>query len=99
KVLPHFMVTKVPTGLVGLIVSAILSAGMSTISSNMNSSATVFTMDIYKKYFKPVTTDRQELTVLRITTIVFGLIGLCAGLAMIGARSLLDTWWELSGIF
>jgi SSS family solute:Na+ symporter len=99
KVLPHFMVNNIPTGLVGLIVSAILSAGMSTISSNMNSSATVFTMDIYKKYFKPVTTDRQQLTVLHITTIVFGLIGLCTGLAMIGAKSLLDTWWELSGIF
>ena len=30
---------------------------------------------------------------------VFGLIGLSAGLAMIGAKSLLDTWWKLSGIF
>jgi SSS family solute:Na+ symporter len=99
KVLPYFMVTNVPTGLVGLIVSAILSAAMSTISSNMNSSATVFTMDIYKKYFKPGITDKQQLLVLHIATVVFGLIGLCTGLAMIGAKSLLDTWWELSGIF
>ena len=99
KVLPHFMVNNVPTGLVGLIVSAILSAAMSTISSNMNSSATVFTMDIYKKYFKPTITDKQQLFVLRIATVVFGLIGLCTGLAMIGTKSLLDIWWELSGIF
>ncbi|MBC7947390.1 MAG: sodium:solute symporter [Chitinophagaceae bacterium] len=99
KVLPHFMVTKVPTGLVGLIVSALLSAAMSTISSNMNASATVFTMDIYKKYFKPDINDKQQLYVLHAATVVFGLIGLGAGLAMIGAKSLLDTWWELSGIF
>jgi len=99
KVLPHFMITNVPTGLVGLIVSAILSAAMSTISSNMNSSATVFTMDIYKKYFRPTITDKQQLFILHIATVVFGLIGLCTGLAMIGAKSLLDTWWELSGIF
>ena len=99
KVLPHFMVTKVPTGLVGLIVSALLSAAMSTISSNMNASATVFTMDIYKKYFRPAINDKQQLNALHIATVVFGLIGLGTGLAMIGAKSLLDIWWELSGIF
>ena len=99
KVLPHFMVTKVPAGLVGLIVAAILSAAMSTISSNMNASATVFTMDIYKKYFRPDINDKQQLFSLHMATIVFGLVGLCTGLAMIGAKSLLDIWWELSGIF
>jgi len=99
KVLPYFMVHNVPTGLVGLIVSAILSAAMSTISSNMNSSATVFTMDIYKRYFRSSITDKQQLFVLHMATIVFGLIGLSTGLAMIGAKSVLDIWWELSGIF
>ena len=99
EALPHFMVTKVPTGLVGLIVAALLSAAMSTISSNMNASATVFTMDIYKKYLKPNINDKQQLYILHIATVVFGLIGLGTGLAMIGAKSLLDIWWELSGIF
>lgn len=99
KVLPYFMVTKVPTGLLGLLVAAILSAAMSTISSNMNASATVFTMDIYRKYFKPAATDKQQLFSLHMATIVVGLIGLGAGIAMIGAKSLLDTWWKLSGIF
>ena len=99
KVLPYFMVTKVPTGLLGLLIAAILSAAMSTISSNMNASATVFTMDIYKKYIRPGVNDKQQLFSLHIATVVVGLIGLSAGLAMIGAKSLLDTWWKLSGIF
>lgn len=99
KVLPHFMVTSVPKGLAGLIVSAILAAAMSTISSNMNASATVFTMDIYKKYIKSNMNEKQQLSVLRLATVVFGLVGLCTGLAMIGAKSLLDIWWTLSGIF
>ena len=60
------MVTKVPTGLIGLIVAAFLSAAMSTISSNMNASATVFTMDIYKRYFKPDINDKQQLFILHI---------------------------------
>ena len=99
KVMPHFMVTKIPTGLVGLIVSAILSAAMSTISSGMNSSATVFTMDIYKRYFRPNLSEKNKLFALHAFTVIFGLLGLAAGIAMIGAKSLLDIWWELSGIF
>lgn len=99
KVMPHFMVTKVPTICLGLIVAAILSAAMSTISSGMNASATVFTKDIYKRYFNKDSTDAKELQVLYITTVIFGLIGLFAGIAMIGIKSILDIWWELSGIF
>ncbi len=99
KVMPHFMVTKIPTGLVGLIVSAILSAAMSTISSGMNASATVFTMDIYKRYFRPNIGEKNKLLVLHLSTVVFGILGLSTGIAMIGVKSLLDIWWELSGIF
>ncbi len=99
KVMPHFMVTQIPSGLIGLIVSAILSAAMSTISSGMNSSATVFSVDIYKRYFRPEITDKQNLFVLHIGTIIFGLLGMGTGIALIGVKSLLDTWWKLSGIF
>ncbi|MEO7309959.1 MAG: sodium:solute symporter [Chitinophagaceae bacterium] len=99
KVMPHFMVNKVPTVCLGLIVAAILSAAMSTISSGMNASATVFTKDIYKRYFNKTPTEKRELSILYISTVVFGVIGLCTGLAMIGIKSILDIWWELSGIF
>jgi SSS family solute:Na+ symporter len=99
KVMPHFMVTSIPVGLVGLIVSAILSAAMSTISSGMNASATVFTEDIYKRYFNRKATDKQKMRILYTGTIMFGLLGMGAGIAMIGAKSILDIWWELSGIF
>ncbi|MBS1653387.1 MAG: sodium:solute symporter [Bacteroidetes bacterium] len=99
KILPHFMVTKIPVGLTGLIVAAILSAAMSTISSGMNASATVFSVDIYKKLFRKETNDKQNLRVLHISTLFFGVAGLIAGLAMIGSKSILDVWWELSGIF
>jgi SSS family solute:Na+ symporter len=65
----------------------------------MNSSATVFTVDIYKRYFKPDITDKQNLVVLHVGTVIFGLLGMGTGIAMIGVKSLLDIWWELSGIF
>ncbi|QTE37170.1 sodium:solute symporter [Mucilaginibacter gossypii] len=99
KIMPHFMVTKIPAGLVGIIVAAILSAAMSTISSGMNSSATVFTIDIYKRYFKPQLNDKNTLNALHIGTVLFGFAGMAAGIAMIGVKSILDLWWQLSGIF
>jgi len=99
KVMPYFMVTRLPTGLVGLIVSAILSAAMSTISSGMNASATVFTVDIYKRYFRKDLPEKKSLRILYAATLVFGVLGMGAGIMMIGVSSILDIWWELSGIF
>lgn len=99
KVMPHFMVTKVPVGLLGLIIAAIMSAAMSTISSGMNASATVFSVDIYQKYVKQDLTAGQSLRLLYIATTVFGLLGMVTGIAMIGVKSVLDVWWMLSGIF
>ena len=99
KILPDFMVTKIPVGLTGLIMAAILSAAMSTISSGMNASATVFSVDIYKKIFRKQVDDKKYLRTLHVSTIFFGVVGLIAGLAMIGSKSILDVWWELSGIF
>ncbi|AHF16871.1 sodium:solute symporter [Niabella soli] len=99
KVMPHFMVYKIPQVFLGLIIAAILSAGMSTISSGMNACATVFTKDIYKRYFDPAAEGKKELKILYWGTVIFGLIGLGTGLAMLGIKSVLDVWWELSGIF
>jgi SSS family solute:Na+ symporter len=98
KVLPYFMVNKVPHGLLGLIIAAMLSAAMSTISSGMNASATVFLKDIYARYFNKDLTPVGELKVLFITTGVVGVLAIITGIAMIGVESILDLWWQLAGI-
>ncbi|MEO5600524.1 MAG: sodium:solute symporter [Cyclobacteriaceae bacterium] len=99
KVLPYFMVTKVPSGLLGLIIAAILSAAMSTISSGMNSSATVFLKDIYQRYINKEVTPKQELRVLYLATGAMGIFAIATGIVMIGVKSILDIWWQLAGIF
>lgn len=99
KVLPHFMVTKVPHGLLGLIIAAILSAAMSTISSGMNSSATVFLKDIYQRYIDKDISPKKELRVLYLSTAVMGALAIVTGIIMIGVKSILDLWWQLAGIF
>ena len=99
KVLPHFIVHKVPAGAVGLIFAALLSAAMGTISSGFNSSATIYMIDIHKRYINKNITDRQQLRILYIATIVIGLMATLIGISIIGVTSVLDLWWKLSGIF
>jgi len=99
RVLPFFLKTQIPKGLLGLLLAALLSAGMSTMSSGMNSSATVFLNDIYLRYIQKDLSPKKQLRVLHIATIVMGCLGIIFGISMIGVKSLLDVWWKLSGIF
>jgi solute:Na+ symporter, SSS family len=99
RVLPYFMKTQIPTGFLGLLVAALMSAGMSTMSSGMNSSATVFLKDIYLRYVNPIADEKKQFKVLLISTAVMGSLGIVFGISMIGVKSLLDVWWKLSGIF
>jgi len=95
--LPHFISNVLPKGIAGLIIAAILAAGMSTVSTCLNSSATVLYSDIYTK-LRPKVKEREILFVLRGATFAFGLVGSVAALFMIGAESILSVWWELSSV-
>jgi SSS family solute:Na+ symporter len=99
KVLPFFMKTQIPTGFLGLLMAALLSAAMSTMSSGMNSSATVFLNDIYMRYVDKDVAPKKQLRILHVATAVMGIMGITFGISMIGVKSLLDVWWKLSGIF
>jgi SSS family solute:Na+ symporter len=55
-----------PAGLLGLAVSGILAAIMSTVSSNMNFGAQVFLNDVYKRSLVPRASERHYLTVGRM---------------------------------
>jgi SSS family solute:Na+ symporter len=96
---PRFIATQLPVGMKGLILAAVTAAAMSTIDSALNCSATVLLMDFYKRYVNPHVTDRASLVCLRATTVLWGLLGTGFALLMIRARSALDTWWQISGIF
>ena len=99
EVFPYFIATQVPAGLKGLIIAAILAAAMSTVDSALNCSATVLLLDFHKRYFNPDIGERASVVFLRFGTVVWGLLGTGAALLMIRARSILDIWWQISGIF
>ena len=99
QIFPYYIATEVPAGLKGLIIAAIIAAAMSTVDSALNCSATVLLLDFYKRYFKPDIKEKSSLAFLRITTVVWGVLGTGAALWMIRAKSILDVWWQISGIF
>ncbi len=99
KVLPHFIVRRLPVGMTGLLVAAIFAAAMSSIDTSLNSSATVILSDLYRRYLRPGAGERESMAVLYVATAGMGAAGTGIACAMIGVRSVLDAWWLLSGIF
>jgi SSS family solute:Na+ symporter len=96
EIYPHFIATELPVGVSGLVVAAIFAAAM---DSNLNSMATLTLCDLYKRYWRPEADDRESMRVLRGGTLFWGIAGTSIGLAMIGVKQVLDTWWILAGIF
>ena len=99
QVFPYFIVHQMPVGLVGLVIAGVLAAGMSTLDSSLNSSATVYTIDFYKRVLKAEADDHEQLKMIRFSTGVIGAIATIASLAMINAKTALDVWWQMSAIF
>ncbi|WP_308992914.1 sodium:solute symporter [Mariniflexile litorale] len=99
RVFPYFIVNALPSGVTGLMIASIFAAGMSTISTSFNSSATVFLTDYYNKYFKQDASDKQRMKVLYTSSLIISIIGIGIGIAMINVKSALDAWWKLSSIF
>lgn len=98
-IFPFFMMSQMPVGVAGLLIAAIFAATMSTISSNINSISTAFTIDVFQK-MRPLSSDKTMLTVARRACAVSGLIGM--GLALLMATwnilSLLDYFNTILGL-
>ncbi|MBZ0258760.1 sodium/solute symporter [bacterium] len=58
-----------PTGLTGLVIAALIAAIVSSLNSMTNSSATIFTMDIYRK-FDEKASERRLVFIGRVTSLV-----------------------------
>jgi SSS family solute:Na+ symporter len=99
RILPYFILSQLPAGAKGLLLAAIFSAAMSTISTSLNSSATLLLTDWYRRFFRPQAGERESMRVLHLASLVWGTLGTGVALAMIGVKAALDAWWTLSGIF
>ena len=88
-----------PTGLIGIFFAAFLAGLMSSVDSFLNSAATVWTTDIYKKYFRPKADDAHYLVVGRVFTIIFILVAIYVAQFATGFESLYDLAQTLLSFF
>jgi SSS family solute:Na+ symporter len=96
SVFPQFIVSEMPAGFAGLLIAAIFAAAMSTLSSNINSSAAVITSDFFQTVF-PKSSFTSRLKVARWSGILCGLLGL--GMALVLATWNIASLWDQFNTF
>lgn len=99
-IFPWYISNQLPSGLAGLVIAGLFAATMSTISSSMNSIATVITTDFYQSV-RPASTDRQRFVFARWTTVVLGALGCLIAVYMVYLRnaSIWDQYIKIIGLF
>jgi SSS family solute:Na+ symporter len=67
---PWLLKNFVPAGIRGLAFAALAAAIVSSLASMINSTSTIFTMDIYREYFNPAANNKQLVTSGRLVALV-----------------------------
>ena len=95
-IFPWYIVKELPNGVVGLLISGILAAAMSSVSSSINSAATSYCEDIHFRFWNPI----KKLKLARITTLLIGILGTSAALFMaeFEIKSLWDIFQKVLGL-
>lgn len=64
------MLTFLPSGLLGLLVAALISAFMSTISTHLNWGSSYIVNDFYKRFIKPEASETELVNIGRLSTVI-----------------------------
>lgn len=83
RIYPTFIVTRMPHGISGLLVAAILAAAMSNLSAALNSLSSSAILDFYAR-FRPQLDERTKMRLSRLATLVWAVV--LFGLALIALR-------------
>lgn len=83
------MLTFLPTGILGLVVTSLIAAYMSTISTHLNWGASYLVNDVYKRFVKPESSEKELIQIGRITTVVLMALAM---LFALGLSSALDAF-------
>ncbi len=99
-IFPWFISRQLPSGLSGLVIAGLFAATMSTISSSMNSIATVLTTDFYR-HFKKDARDSQSLRFAKFVTVLLGLTGCLVAMYLVYLHnaSIWDQYLKIIGLF
>ena len=96
-IFPWYIFTELPASIVGLLISGIFAAAMSTLSGSMNSAATAYTVDIYPRICRG---SVAGLHVARISTFLIGILSMTFAFLMAtwDVASLWDEFQKILGL-
>ena len=84
------MLTKLPSGLLGIVMASLIAAFMSTISTHLNWGASYIVNDFYKSQINKNATENQQLKVARLTTILLMIVSALLALKLQNALQLFN---------
>lgn len=80
NIYPLLCAKLLPAGMLGLLISAMFSATMSTLSSDYNVCASVITQDVYRRIIRKNADNEELILVGRLSTVLVGLVALIISL-------------------
>lgn len=83
------MLTFLPVGWMGLVIAALIAAYMSTISTHLNWGSSYLVNDVYKRFLKPESSEKELVNLGRITTVILMILACWLALMM---QSALDNF-------
>lgn len=84
------MLTKLPSGLLGVVLASLIAAYMSTISTQLNWGSSYMVFDFYKQQINPNATEKQMVRVGRLSTVVLMVLSAFLALAMQNAMGVFN---------
>lgn len=100
EVFPYFMMTQMPVGVVGLLLSALLAAAISSLDSELNCLSAVCLEDYYVR-FNPQSTEKQRMFFSKLAIILGGILSIFIALYYVrnGGEGALGIVFTLYAIF
>jgi solute:Na+ symporter, SSS family len=89
-VFPTFVTTRMPIGLVGLMIAAIFAAAMSASAGELNSLASATIIDFYRRHFVKNAADAHYLNVSKLATVGWGLFACVVAMYAANQGSLIE---------
>jgi solute:Na+ symporter, SSS family len=99
-VFPYFIMTRLPVGVVGLVISGLIAAAVSTLNADLNCLSAICTQDYYLR-IKPGSSERHKMFVSKFFVVLAGLGTIAIALIYIraGSEGVLGTIFALYAIF
>ena len=84
------MLTYLPSGLLGLVIASLIAAFMSTISTHLNWGSSYVVNDVYKRFINPDASEKTQVWIGKITTIVMMFLATLLALKLGSAKKAFD---------